>query len=285
MAKTISRSTFPKNIIPFAEMMAIILVCPLLFGLGDAVAAQPVTISPDDIVSRIFLGEAYPSGHVYVQRAMTSGKNIAWPQELNIQGMRDSIVPVGAAKAVLLRKVLNEYPPGAEGLDEDADFNHNKMCGWKYPLSTEHRKAESDYFDTISDYCERDPELGLYKATFPINEARNIVATSGAIVLGKPDYSMKGNPRPITKAEAIKVEKEKTKASATEDECETRQSFIDSAKQLSTFPVLNTHYTLRVSTYSDPGCAGHLMVIYIIDVIEKGNLKKSFSVLRYLGPI
>lgn len=266
------------------RVLSIIYVCSLWLGLSNAAAQQPMVMSPDDIAAQLFLGEIYPSGHIYVQSVKPLKKDYSWPRKLNVHGMRGSIMADELVNATLFKTISNEYPPGAEGMEKE-DYNHNKSCGWQYSIQPSLKYSESDYFETAFDYCERDAKLGLYKTSMAIQEAHNVVAGGGTLVLGRPDYSSKGKSRPMTKAEEELVKKEKAEALTQNENCETNPAFLDSAVQLSTYPVLNTNFSLRISNYSDAGCGGHLMEIFIIDVLEKAAIKKSVSVLRYFGPI
>jgi hypothetical protein len=282
MAKTINYRKCFAHILP--SLVGMVAACSLWSSLSLAATQQPIKTLPDEILAKLYLGEIYPSGHIYVQSVQSPSDNTAWPQELNVQGMRGSIVAGGLAKAKFFKPVSNEYPPGAEGMEKE-DYNHNKSCGWKYSIQPKFQYSEPDYFETVFDYCERDSKLGLYKTTLAISEAHNIVAGSGTLILDKPDYSQLGKPRPMTRVEKKIVQEERAKATASSDACDTNQSFLDSAEQLSTFPVLNTHYSIRISHYSNPGCGGHLVEIYIVDLLEDNRLKNSVLVSRYFGPI
>ena len=273
---------FPSILGRFMRTMLVIAIC-MIGGLSYASSLQPIT--PNEIVKNLFIGEIYPSGHVYVQRVLESKENISWPHDLNIFRMNVGVESAAVIKAEWLKIVFDEYPPAAEGMEGEGDFSHGKICGWHYPAGVSGKKSTDDYFATIADYCVKDTELGLYQAKSSVNEAYKVVGGSGAVILGGADYSVQGLPRPLTKAEASGIEKEKAKLGKYESDCTTKPSFIDAAKQLSVIHVLNTPYTLRISEYSTPGCAGHLTEIYVIDVLEKNSLKHSISVARYLGLI
>lgn len=274
---------FPRILGLFLRMIVVIAICTMGGGLSYASSLQPIT--PNEIVENLFIGEIYPSGHLYVQSAIESKKSISWPRDLNVFRMNVGVERAAVIKAKWLEKVFDEYPPAAEGMDGEGDFSHGKICGWHYPAGVSGKISTDDYFATIADYCVKDAELGLYQAKSSVKEAYKVVGGSGAVIFGEADYSVQGLPRPLTKAEASGVEKEKTKLSKYESDCTTKPSFIDAAKQLSVVHVLNTPYTLRISEYSSPGCAGHLLEIYVIDVLEKNSLKRSISVARYLGLI
>lgn len=274
---------FPRILGRFLRSMVVIAICMIGGSLSYATSPQPIT--PNEIAENIFIGEIYPSGHLYVQSVLEPKKSISWPHDLNIFRMNVGVGGAAVIKAEWLKKVFDEYPPAAEGMDGEDDFSHGKICGWHYPARVSGKQSTDDFFATIADNCVKDAELGLYQAKSPVNEAYKVVAGSGAVIFGGADYSVQGLPRPLTKAEASDIEKEKAKLGKYESDCTTNPSFIDSAKQLSIVRVLNTLCTLRISEYSNPGCAGHLMEIYVIDVLEKNSLKRSISVARYLGLI
>jgi hypothetical protein len=40
---------------------------------------------------------------------------------------------------------------------------------------------------------------------------------------------------------------------------------------------------IRLSTYSNPGCLGHLSEVYVLDVIEPGREPRRFEFRHYAG--
>jgi hypothetical protein len=42
---------------------------------------------------------------------------------------------------------------------------------------------------------------------------------------------------------------------------------------------------LRVSTYEDPGCSGHLAGIYILDLLRRNQVLRKIQVSRHQGAL
>ncbi|MGD2270750.1 MAG: hypothetical protein PVI06_10170 [Desulfobacterales bacterium] len=57
------------------------------------------------------------------------------------------------------------------------------------------------------------------------------------------------------------------------------------AEQLVSVEFLNSESEIRISRYSNPGCAGHLADIYVLDIIKNHNVIKTIELDHYFGPI
>lgn len=80
----------------FLRSMVVVAICMIGGSLSYASSPQPIT--PNEIAENIFIGEIYPSGHVYVQSVLESKKSISWPHDLNIFRMN-----VGVASAAVIK--------------------------------------------------------------------------------------------------------------------------------------------------------------------------------------
>lgn len=78
-------------------------------------------------------------------------------------------------------------------------------------------------------------------------------------------------------------QKEAGKAAA-DFPCTTVPTFIDSAKELVEARTDNG-LTIRVSFYENPGCAGHLTSIYVLDVLREASLLATFQMTQYQGAL
>jgi hypothetical protein len=110
----------------------------------------------------------------------------------------------------------------------------------------------------------------------------HIVAFEESLRPESADLLVKGKDRPISKEEEKKVLEFK-KRDLTD--CTTVPQFIDSAKQLLSVELLNSEFDIRISYYSNAGCAGHLADIYVLDLIKNHKVESTFELDHYVGPI
>lgn len=240
----------------------------------------------------IFIGQAYPSGKVYVRRFMENpGAVSIWPKTISLLPLTKgvSLSPSGQARFVQTMKdkienhvLKSAYIPGIEGMDEDHD-----ACGMGKikKANPAHKKLSADFFDTILDHCETNNSVAIYQIT-PSNYSYMVLGTDSNLTLTAPEI-IKGSIRPLTVAEKqlVKREKSETKKSTTDYECTTVPAYLDSAKQIFAAKVKGNDTSLRLSTYLNPGCAGHLGSIYVLDITRNNKLLKSFGIYQYQGAL
>src|SRR5262249_7538543 len=125
--------------------------------------------------TRVFIGQAYPSGNVYLQSfRQKAGYQFRWSKEL-------LILPLGDTKSVLGKtqmrapfvKVMKDeledkvvqsiYIPGAEGMDDGHEScgrgEIKKVKQYEYIQAAE---FHTDYFDALSDHCEPNEGVGIF---------------------------------------------------------------------------------------------------------------------------
>ena len=237
------------------------------------------------LASKIYIGMVYPSGNVYLKPFNSSQKDrIIWSSSvliypLPIQNRYKPPVDSNFNKAVFIQEMENEYIPGLEGFDDV----HNKYCGWKYDkLKSETDNYIPDFFRTVLDFCEYERGVSQYKIDKKGLGPSHIVAFEESLRPESADLPVKAKDRPISKKEEKKVLEFKKKDLT---DCTTVPQFIDSAKQLLSVELLNSEFDIRISHYSNAGCAGHLAEIYVLDLIKNHKVESTFELNHYFGPI
>ena len=87
----------------------------------------------------------------------------------------------------------------------------------------------------------------------------------------------------MTPAEEQEISRQKSELQK-EGECSTTPAFADSAVRL-VEAATASGFTLRLSAYKTPGCAGHLATIYILYVLRGQDLIQTFQTSQNHGPL
>jgi hypothetical protein len=262
------------------------------------------------LAGKIFLGEAYPSGNAYLQPLTLNMEVItfdkrppleAWPSSVALyclkkQGCEDKEVgriPRTAKRNSYFEPILSkvedtknntveisyDYIPAREGMNE----GHNSSCGLKYKMDKRRRYADSgDFFVTISDFCFFDEAIAHYKIDKPTSSAAyQVVAVSSDLGLEAIRHGMDGEKRPLSKEEG---DHERAQSVNLED-CTTKPGSRADAVVLWIARLKGSKQSLRISKYDDPGCAGHMSTIYLLDILEGDKAMVTAVAVRYFGVI
>jgi hypothetical protein len=245
------------------------------------------------IDTKVFIGQAYPSGNVYLERLpREAGDQSPWPKELLILPLGDTkSLPGKKMKASFVKEMKDAPPednvnkyiyiPGAEGMDDGHD-----SCGLGEIKKVEqYEYISGDYFRTIIDYCEPNEGLGHYRID-PSKYSFLVLGIDPNIAVA--DLKLLSGKRPLTPAdrqEIIKLKREDKKQAAELGECPTVPRYIDSATQIAEIGLAQGDLRLRVSTYEDPGCSGHLASVYILDLLRRNEVLRKIQVSRNQGPL
>jgi hypothetical protein len=245
------------------------------------------------IDTKVFIGQAYPSGNVYLERLpREAGDPPPWPKELLILPLGDTKSVLGKKmKASFVKEMKDEPPedniakylyiPGAEGMDDGHD-----SCGLGEIKKVEqYEYLSGDYFRTLTDHCEPNEGLGLYRID-PSKYSFMVLGIDPGIAVA--DLKLLSGKRPLTAAdrqEIIKLKREDKKEAAELGECPTEPRYIDSATQIAEIGLAQGDLRLRISTYEDPGCSGHLASIYILDLLLRNEVLRKIQVGRNQGAL
>lgn len=239
----------------------IVLLAALCMGAAMPLEAQ---LTAEQIAQAIVIGQAYTSGNVYVGGFLGDVEQREWPQRITTVALRvPDTQPVSA-------DFIRTLPPDSE---EQFYFTRKEDGGSAGP---------DDLFSTIDSMVVTDPHLALYRAAG--KRARPIAIFGWNEQLPVVDIRFRdvGRPRPVTEAERLEIAADR-KTALPASECTTEPRFLDSAETMFTATIAKTSFRLRLSTYQNPGCAGHLAEIYVLDVLEPGRDPRRFRFSHYVG--
>jgi hypothetical protein len=239
----------------------------------------PALTDPALIGGGLFIGQMYPSGNAYV-RSFTSRSSDSWPPSLLVLPLFDepsSVSPRAISATLSSRKAPSGYIPALEGMDDD-----HPLCSLDPTAKkdAEFRYLSKDFFSALFDHCDDNKDLAIYRSTSSIYSVK-VLAFDPAIRV--TDIRSTRGPRPVTPKEEEDVSNQRRKLQVG-PECTTTPAFIDSATRIAEAS-LGGGLTLRLSFYQTPGCAGHLVTIYIADVLRGQDLLQSFQVNQIEGQL
>jgi hypothetical protein len=223
----------------------------------------------DDIARAIVIGQAYTSGNVYVggfsDPNAESWEKRDFPKRVTVTALRTpNVLPLTAE----LTRVL------APDSEADSTFPQREDGGSAGP---------DDLFSTIDSMMVTDPNLALYRSASKVAKPLAVFGWDNSIAISEVSFRNNGAPRPITEPERQVVAEEKKTAAAKDADCSTERQFLDSATVILDARIANTRTAIRLSTYSNPGCAGHLSEVYVLDVLEPGLAPRRFEFRHYVG--
>ena len=237
--------------------------------------------TPDFIAARLYVGQVYPSGNAYLKPLageQHAGRNL--PKSVFLLPLSsDSVVlRTPPTEAALASATVNfDYIPRLEGMDRD-----HLACGPGAPRKKNaiFRYLSEDFFDAVFDYCDDNDDVSLYRSS-PLSYSVKVLAFSSEVDL--INTRLVSGPRPVTPAEEQEISRQKIELRKG-GECSTTPAFADSAVRLLEAATASG-FTLRLSAYKTPGCAGHLATIYILDVLRGQDLIQTFQTSQNHGPL
>ena len=245
----------------------------------------------DDLDQQIYIGQAYPSGNVYVRRFVEGFESTAaWPKRIKLHPVGTDLkgnnfaVFVKTLKSRVIGNIVHSvYIPGDEGMDE----NHNSCGSGKIQKNNPaYTQLSGDFFNTVVDHCETNEGVAVYRVE-PSKYSYMVIAADKEFVLAGTGV-IADTIRPLIPLEAREVEKNKQEMTSrlAVDECTTIPAFIDAAKILYEAGIGKTKFKLRLSSYATPGCGGHLTAVYVLDIVDTVpdySLINTFSIYQYQG--
>lgn len=245
------------------KRLRVLLVLVLATGAslpGGAVYGQG-SATADGIARALVIGQAYVSGNVYVA-GFVEDEPRSWPQHIEgvplQEGRRERIA------ADFFRTVA-----------QDSEEHY-----W-FPL----READAlgdDIFATVDRAAVEDRNLARYRAPTAVDQPVTFLGWDHRLGLVDVSYRTAGELRPVTAAEKKQIASDR-KAAPKDFECTTVPQSLDNAKVILTANVASTTLSIRLSKFSNPGCAGHLSDVYVLDVIEPGRDPRTFQFRHYVG--
>jgi hypothetical protein len=219
---------------------------------------------------QVFIGQVYPSGNVYVKSF--SGDR-TWPKQLSLLPL---VIDRSSSNAALVSETMPPaYIPAVEGMDDQHD-----PCGplERKPLDLSFEYLSDEFFDGMIDYCETNEDVALYR-TSPSQFSYTVLGFSPDIAFD--NVRVVEGPRPMTASEEQQAAEVRRQTEQNAD-CTTVPTYIDSAARFLEVGIRND-LTLRLSSYKNPGCTGHLSTIYLIDIIRANTVVTTFHLVQNHG--
>jgi hypothetical protein len=220
---------------------------------------------------QVFIGQVYPSGNVYVKSF--SGDR-SWPKELSLLPL---VIDRSSSKAALVSETMPPaYIPAVEGMDDQHD-----PCGplERKALDLSFEYLSDEFFDGMIDYCEANEDVAIYR-TSPSQLSYTVLGFDPDIAFD--NVRVVEGPRPMTAAEEKQAAEVRRQTETNAADCTTVPTYIDSAARFLEVGIGNG-LTLRLSSYKNPGCAGHLSTIYLIDIIRASTVIMTFHLVQNHG--
>ncbi len=175
-----------------------------------------------------------------------------------------------------------DWIPGREGFNEE----QSKECGLPYKEIKSRRYADDlDFFYVLSGSCPvltDGPPIVLYSfQKAPKNAAYKVLAADSKLGLGNIKYAAPGTKRPLS----AKEKNLGAPATKSMEDCTTNPRTLADAQVLLLAKLKNIGHTVRISTYVDPGCYGHMAVHYILDVGTGENFTQKYSITLTVGTL
>ena len=235
------------------------LLIPCVLCLPVSGQTRP---SAEEIARSVVVGQAYISGNVYVA-GFVEDEPRSWPQR--IVG-----VPLDAGRTE--RVTADFFRTVAQDSEEHYWFPRRESDTF-----------EGDVFATIDRAAITDRNLARYRASAPSDKSVSFFGWDDRLMVADVSFRDQGESRPATAREREEIAADRKKSMPKDFECTTVPQFLDDAKIILTANVVNTKVSIRFSKYSNPGCAGHLTDIYVLDVIEPGRDQRRFEFHHYQG--
>jgi hypothetical protein len=260
---------------------------------------------PKNIVAKIFLGQAYPSGNVYLkpfplptekQSEDDYLKSFSWPDSIYFQALSSTHPYANQIREGHLSSVMHDgriqtgqnvfrlvsaYIPSLEAMDDSHEGCTKELYK---PRNPKYQYLGRDFFDSVLFHCEPNEGVAIYQSSAKSNFSFTVMAFDKELELSEIKL-LNGINRPLTAAESVMVKEAKLDFKRNESECTTIPKFIDSAISLISAKVKGSDMSIRISQYETPGCAGHLANVFIIDVLKSGALLKKYELVQYEGVI
>lgn len=259
------------------------------------------------IAGKVFVGEAYPSGTVYVQPFAPYEAGIvpfdnqppkdAWPKAVSVYCLLETECKdseVGAAPRVGTRTeghsaelerrqdkqgdtIIYDHIPSREGMTD----TNNAACKLSYKRNPKFKYMRPDFFETMGDHCVPDSAVMRYTLA---NTAKAVALQVLAVDLELDAVERpRDRLRPLTAKEQLEVVRQKSLAKRDADACVSEPQYLDAAKVLVTARVKGAKQSIRVSSYTNPGCGGHLSNEWVLDVIEDGVVTQTARTYHTVG--
>lgn len=241
----------------------------------------------------IFLGQAYPSGRVYLDAFGDLGNHhgglAEWPDRILLVPMDSgaggpATAPFGPLDARYVRSTEWSNPPELEGMltvdSPCASEGYEARQGADYfarglPADPGHTP---DFFGTVDWFgCQAEPNVPVYQMGSQPEHSFRVIAFRPELEIRTIDYSVSGLTRPLTMAEAEEVAVLRTR----DAQCTLEPRRLDEARQVALFTTPNPGYNLRLSSHVE-ACTV-LAEVFVLDVLKGGGIVATLRSTRWRG--
>jgi hypothetical protein len=246
-----------------------VLLTALVFSVWRPASADP---KRDEILGSVFIGQAYGPSRFYLLGFHGTEASVTWPKKVTVRSMEPSVTL--ADRHADFEEELNADKEG----DDDLENREIEAASLPKPIG---------FFGTVEDSQVEDRHIGEYAGMDKVMASYPIVAFAPVFDLGNLNFTVAGKKRTMTETEKAQVAARRShyQQETKDSDCTTEPGFLDEAKQLWTAEIKNKGFWVRLSQYDDPGCGGHLSQVYVLDVMEGGEVRESRELRHYFGAI
>ena len=227
----------------------------MLVVLPGVPAEAQGSLTAEHLARALVIGQAYVSGNVYVA-GFIEDEPRSWPGR--IEG-----VPLQEGRAE--RIAADFFRTVVQDSEEQYTFPHREGDPGEFA---------DNLFSTMDRMALQDRNLARYRAPTPVDRPVAFLGWDSSVPIAGISYQRGGQRRPVTDAERLEISAAKNQVPA-DAECSTEPQFLDSARIILTANIGDSSTSIRLSKYMDPGCAGHLSEIYVLDVITPNTSRRS----------
>lgn len=229
-------------------------MCSILLLFATGVEARQ---SAETIARGIVIGQAYASGNIVVAGFFDEPAR-SWPQSITLARL---FVSGGQHPSADFVRALSEEHPESFSGGEEIDFSQNVFASIEQGFT--------------------DRPVALYTSRVTIAESTGVMGWSATLGIREINYQNRGQLRATSERERDEIAAAKRKLPKG-IRCTTVPQWLDAAKILLSARIGSSNATIQLSSYQDPGCAGHLSTIYVLDVVTQRESKR-FEYRHYQG--
>lgn len=269
-------------------------------GLTDA--ASPASA----VQASVFAGQVYPDRMVLLQRPDDAASATAMPDVVNVVALAGSAADVGGG-AVLARRKSEQGPLRPvvwAGMPQDPPLRCDPLPTDSTALAPAQAASQprryvvqgswQEYFDPgMPDQCEPDEGLWLFETERDLPASFAVLALAGFEPL-TPDYSVAGQPRPLSELERAEVQRDLDQWKSQfrqaygkdfnpDDSPQGEISTLAQAQQLAIWRGANGRVVLRAASWDRVSVGQHLYRVLVVDQMNGDQVQHRWQFSRHLG--
>ncbi len=281
--------------------VSLVLCVSSLPAFGVLAAGQ----EPDDIAARVFLGQLYPSGNIYLkpfplpgesQSEMDYLKSFSWPDRIFSRALSSTDPNANQIREGHLSSVMHDvhreigpneirlesaYIPSLESMSDSHEGCTKELYR---PRDSQYQYLGGDFFYSVLFHCEPNEGVAIYKSSELSNVSFTVMAFNTDLELSEVEQ-LGGKPRPLTADESAMVRQQELEYESYKSECTTTPKFLNAATSHISANVKGSDLSILISRYETSGCGGHLANVFIPDVVKSGVLLAKYELVQYEGAV